>query len=81
MTPEATPQKRAAIIVKKWLTPTMQARGFTKKGRIYTRILPDVVHLMDIQQSDSNRKTGVRFTLNMGVYVPGVKPTAHQGPT
>ena len=81
MTPEITPQKRAAAIVKKWLTPTMQARGFTKKGRIYTRTLADVVHLMDIQQSDSNRKTAVSFALNIGVFVPGVNPTAHHSPT
>jgi hypothetical protein len=79
MTLEITPQKRAASIIKKWLTPTMQARGFTKKGRIYTRILADVVHLMDIQQSDSNRKTAVSYALNMGVYVPGVWETAHDG--
>jgi hypothetical protein len=73
MTLEITPQKRAAAIIKKWLTPTMQMHGFTKKGRIYTRILPDVVHLMDIQQSDSNRKTAVRYALNMGIHVPGVR--------
>ncbi len=81
MTPEITPQKRAAAIIKKWLTPTLQARGFTKKGRVYIRILPDVMHLMDIQQSDSNKKTAVSYTLNIGVYVPGVGATAFHGPT
>jgi Domain of unknown function (DUF4304) len=79
MSPDITPQKRAAAIIKKWLTPTMHARGFTKKGRIYTRILADVVHLMDIQQSESNKKTEVSFSLNIGVYVPGVRTTAHHG--
>jgi hypothetical protein len=79
MTPEITPQKRAANIIKKWLTPTMHARGFAKKGIVYSRVLADVLHLMDIQQSDSNRKTAVRFTLNIGVYVPGVQETIYGG--
>jgi Domain of unknown function (DUF4304) len=79
MTPEITPQKRAAAIIKKWLTPTLQARGFTKKGIVYTRVLADVVHLVDIQQSDSNKKTAVSFALNIGVYVPGVHVAIHPG--
>ena len=80
MTLEITPQKRAAAIIKKWLTPTLQARGFTKKGRVYIRILPEVMHLVDIQQSDSNKNTAASFALNMGVYVPGVSRAIHSGP-
>jgi Domain of unknown function (DUF4304) len=80
MTPEITPQKRAAAIIKKWLTPTLQARGFTKKGIVYTRVLTDVVHLIDIQQSPYNKKTGVSFALNLGVHVPGIRATAYRAP-
>jgi len=76
MTPEITPQKRAAAIIKKWLTPTLQARGFIKKGIVYKRLLADVVHIVDIQQSPYNKKTAVSFTLNLGVHVPGIIATA-----
>jgi Domain of unknown function (DUF4304) len=55
----------------------MQARGFTKKGIVYTRVLGDVVHLLDIQQSPYNKKTEVSFALNIGVHVPGVQVAIH----
>lgn len=73
MTREITLQDRAKQILKSYLTPYMVEKGFKKDGRIYSKQLGRVQHLLDINQSPYNRRDKIDFGLGVGVYIPGVK--------
>ena len=80
MSRELTLQDRVKRIFKTRLTPYLVERGFKKDGRIYSRQVGRIQHLIDIQQSPYNRKDEVSFALNMGVHVPDVKPHFWKAP-
>lgn len=72
MTREVTVQDRAKQIFKTWLTPFLSEKGFKKDGRIYSRQIGRIQHLLDIHQSTYNRRDKIDFSINVGVYVPDV---------
>ncbi len=80
MTREVTLQDRAKQIFKVWLTPYMVEKGFKKNGRIYSKSVGRMLHVADIEQSFSNRKESISFTLNCGVHIPGVWSHFTKGP-
>ena len=80
MTPKNPLQKRAQQIFKTYVTPAFQKAGFTKQGVTYLRHLNQIVHIVDIQQSPTNRVYEISFALNCGVYIPGVKAALWKGP-
>jgi hypothetical protein len=79
MTRESPLQARRNALIKAWLTPYLRDRGFTKKGNVYTRLVTDVVHIIDVQQESYNKDEAVSFALNIGVHIPGVLACAHRG--
>jgi len=54
------------------LTPLLKERGFRKEGWVYVANHGDVVWLVDVQTSRWNGKDEAQFTINGGVYVPGI---------
>jgi Domain of unknown function (DUF4304) len=73
-------QNRVQKIFKAELTPTLDNVGFTKHGIVYTRDLHPIVNIVDVQQSFGNTLQAISFTLNCGIYVPGVKASFWNAP-
>lgn len=59
-------------VLKAGLTPALRARGFRKERALYIAELGEVSWLVDIQKSRLNDPSEAQFTVNGGVYVPGV---------
>ncbi|MDI1437655.1 DUF4304 domain-containing protein [Polyangium sorediatum] len=62
-------------IFKTWVTPTLHAAGFEKRGIVYVRDLGSVQHLFNHETGKFNTADEYRFTTNCGVHVPGVRGT------
>ena len=64
--------KRIGEILKKSLLPLMRTRGFCKNGSTYIALRDEVTWLVDVQKSRWNDSHEAQFTINGGVYIPGV---------
>ncbi len=64
--------QRIAGVLKGGLTPPLRARGFRKEGCVFVAEHDDVVWLVDVQKSRWNDGDEAQFTVNGGVYVPGI---------
>jgi len=62
-------------ILKNQVTPFLKELGFKKNLLIYSRDVGELKWLIDIQKSRWNDESEAQFTLNFGVYVPGVLST------
>ncbi len=63
---------RLSQILKRWVTPTLQGLDFKKRQMNYVKNVDGLSWLINIQRSRWNNNTKSEFTLNCGVYVPGV---------
>ena len=66
---------RLNAILKDFLNPILKPLGFTKRKNVYVREDRELSWVIHIQRSDWNSATEASFTLNGGVYVPGVAST------
>ncbi|TKC94687.1 DUF4304 domain-containing protein [Polyangium fumosum] len=73
MTHKRVLQNRMSHIFKTWVTPTLHAAGFKKRGFVYVRELGSVQHLFNHEGSSFNTADELEFTTKCGIYVPGVK--------
>ena len=64
--------RRIDGILKSALTPLLRSRGFRKRGPVYVAEHGEVTWLVDVQKSQWNDRNEAQFTVNGGVYVPGV---------
>ena len=64
--------QRIAGILKGSLTPLLRSRGFRKEGSVYLALHGDTASLVDLQKSRWNDEDESRFTINGGIYIPGV---------
>jgi Domain of unknown function (DUF4304) len=72
----ATPfDTRIASIAKESLTALLKPRGFRKRGSLYRYDLKELSWLIDVQKSRWNTQEAAEFTVNFGVFVPGVIAT------
>lgn len=67
--------KQLNNIIKEYLTPMLKPLGFQKCGNIFISQHEELSWIIDIQKSLWNNKDEAQFTLNCGVYVPGVIST------
>lgn len=63
---------RVKNVVANSLAAKLRQHGFSKPANVYVRSSGDVFHMVDVQYSRWNDAKEVSFTLNCGVYVPGV---------
>jgi hypothetical protein len=68
-------KNRINKLLMKSLTPILVQNGFNKRGSVYTRASRSLLHMVDVQHSRWNDTIEVSFTLNCGVYMPGVTST------
>jgi hypothetical protein len=66
---------RLKWVLKLWLAPLLKSYGFKKSGGAYVREDRELAWLVDVQRSLWNDAFEVQFTLNCGIYVPGVVST------
>ena len=64
--------QRVSAILRSGLTPLLRSHGFRKHGQVYVSERGDVLWIVDVQKSRWNDGTEAQFTINGGVYVPGV---------
>ena len=62
-------------ILKNWLSPLLKSHGFKKRREVYICEGQALTDLIAIQRSRWNDAQEVQFTLNYGIYVPGVVST------
>lgn len=65
-------KQRIDGILAAGLTPLLRSRGFRKRGTLYVADHGEVSWLVDVQNSRWNANDEAQFTVNGGVYVPGV---------
>ncbi len=70
--PEDPMIKTRAKSVLADLAAKLKQHGFNKRGNVYVRQSEEVFQMVDVQYSRWNDAEEVNFTLNGGVYVPGV---------
>jgi len=63
---------RLQAILSKFVKPLLKESGFARTGDTYVRKQDELSWLIDVQKSRYNDGTQASFTLNCGVYVPGV---------
>lgn len=68
-------KSRMGRIVADHLTPALKPPGLRKSGNVYRAARDGLWWLVDVQGSRWDGPDEVRFTLNAGVYVPGVLAT------
>jgi Domain of unknown function (DUF4304) len=61
------------------MSEVLRSSGFRKKGANFTRQLPEVVHFIGLQSSQSSTGTCLRATLNLSIWVH-VAAEANQEP-
>jgi hypothetical protein len=71
---------RASKILSEAATATLKTRGFKKRGKAYIRQTGRLGHMVDTQFSRWNDGKEVSFTLNCGIYIPGVTSTFSNSP-
>lgn len=67
--------KRLNLILKDYISPFLREFGFRKKKLNYSCAINEVKWLINVQRSKFNDQSKSEFTLNVGVYVPGVWST------
>ncbi|MEZ5345226.1 MAG: DUF4304 domain-containing protein [Pyrinomonadaceae bacterium] len=67
--------KRLNTISKNQVYMRLKDLGFRKNGAVYSRVTGGITWLIEVQRSQWNDQSELRFTLNVGVYVPGVWST------
>lgn len=67
-----TPKARLDRVLAGHLTPLLAPRGFRKGGSVYRAQRDGAWWMVDVQESRWSAPGEVGFTLNGGVYVPGV---------
>ncbi len=65
-------ERRIQSIMKNYITPFLKEHGFVKDRSRYYRRLDDLTWLVEIERSGFNDATEARFTIDCGVYVPGL---------
>lgn len=65
-------KERLNKILLESIARRLKEHGFRKRGDVFSRECRRVVHLIDIQYSRWNDSTETNFTLNCGVYMPGI---------
>ena len=66
------PKNRVNEILRTSLSVLLESRGFEKQSALYVRRLDDILHMIEVQRSRWNDLQRQSFTLNCGVYVPGI---------
>lgn len=64
--------KRISGILRSGLTPLLRAHEFRKCGQVYVSERGDVSWVVHVQRSRWNDETEAQFTINGGIYTPGV---------
>jgi hypothetical protein len=57
------------------LADVLKRAGYSKSGQDFRRTISDVVHMVSVQQSQASTRSTVRFTVNLGVWVPSLAST------
>jgi hypothetical protein len=58
----------------KQLNACLQPAGFKRRGQLFERQVTDVVHLVQLQKSQSSNVQMIRVTLNLAIWVPAIAP-------
>jgi hypothetical protein len=66
---------RVNSIVRQSLTEALTPRGFTKRGLVYEKTLPELVWLVDLQRNRPSSLEEMSFTLNCGVFIADLTST------
>src|ERR1700693_6095890 len=66
----STTELRAPILAA--LHRVLKPAGFGKAAAVFSRQSGDVVHLIELQGSRSNRSAEARFTVNVGIFAPAI---------
>lgn len=66
---------RVNKVIRQSLSDVLKRHGFQRTGALYVRRFGDMLHMIEAQHSRWNDTTRKSFTLNCGVYVPGVTST------
>ena len=72
MTPKGALNARKKKVLQKSVLAILQSEGFTQKGIVYRRKVGNIQHVVDIQALPWNPADTIDFTINCGVFVPGV---------
>ncbi|MGI4790388.1 MAG: DUF4304 domain-containing protein [Janthinobacterium lividum] len=65
-------ENRFNSIIRVAMTTPLTQNGFRKRGRVFSRQLDGLAWLIEIQRSRHNSKEQTAFTVDCGIYVPGV---------
>lgn len=65
---------RLNAILHEWVSPVLEANGFHKFKHVYEKKLEGLSWLVEIQQSRWNDGVESQFTVNCGVFIPGIMP-------
>jgi hypothetical protein len=63
---------RLTSILKNAVTAVLKPLGFKKQGNSYVCQMTDLAWVIDVQKGRWNTKEKAEFTLNFGVFVPGL---------
>ncbi len=66
------PNKDAAAVVLRGMAQVLEPAGFRRRRQVFDRALTDVVHLIDLQRSQSSSAGHLIFTVNLAVWVPSL---------
>lgn len=65
--------QRASIVkhsARNAIDPALKSRGFARKGHVWVRPAPALVHVVELQASSFNERLSGAVTVNVGVSVP-----------
>ncbi|GLX68012.1 DUF4304 domain-containing protein [Paenibacillus glycanilyticus] len=63
-------QDQIDIIIRDIISPFFKEKNFKKVGRNYFKLYDDFGFTFNIQSSQFNTKDSVRFTFNIGIFIP-----------
>jgi hypothetical protein len=63
---------RLNAILRDWITPLLESQHFRRRKRSYEKQLDGLSWLVEVQHSHWHDATESQFTVNCGVYIPGV---------
>lgn len=63
---------RIADILKQSVAAILKPRGYEKRGNTYVQQLSDLSRVIDVQKGRWNTQDQAEFTLNCGIFIPGV---------
>src|SRR6185503_7100875 len=56
------------------LKNALKPRQFLRTGQVFSKTLPEVVHMVSLQKSMMNTSNHVRATINVAIWVPSLAP-------